>query len=203
MSLLKEIWERLFHWSNITHIANAHRDDIWVSFHSKNLNLDGAEIELAFRQRQPSAEINLKLNQASNTSWFKITSGCFHRYNRRAKTEKITILRDVSTDQVDEAAGKRIGKILVVNYLVHQNFSYIVTKTGDLLQQKYGSNNLFQDFSGWCHLKGQQDLSTSRTSYTCVYVSVFLGTALSFCVFRHRITGSFSFQSLREKMKRM
>ncbi|CAF1671989.1 unnamed protein product [Adineta ricciae] len=200
MSLLKEFWERLFHWSNITHIANARDEDIWVSFYSTNITIQPSNIELALQKGQPHAGINIKLNQGSNTSWFKVPSRCFHRYNRRAKTEKISIVRDSKAARNQETANENTGNVLLADYLVHQNYSYVVTKNGGFLQQKYGSRNLFEDFNGYCHLT-EKKVSTPSDSNTCIYVSVLLGAALSCCVFRHRITNSAFFQNLQKKFQ--
>ncbi|UJR18072.1 hypothetical protein I4U23_004972 [Adineta vaga] len=203
MFTLKDIWEALFHWSNITHIANAHADDIWVSIYSTHFTLNETKIQLAVRGIQPTGEISTKLNQASNTSWFRVTSRRFHRYNRRTKTELMTIVRATRTNTVDEAASDHTKNIIVVNYPIHQNFSYIVTKDGDLKQQKYGSNNLFEDFSGRCHLSDRKFSSTSRAFDTSVYLSVFLGITLCCYVFRHRITSSLLFRKLQKTFKQM
>ena len=85
MSWLKEIWERLFHWSNIAHIANANEHDIWVSFYSNDFTLEQAEIEVAFREGQPNGQIGLRLTRIPEISWFRVESRRFHRYNKRAR----------------------------------------------------------------------------------------------------------------------
>ena len=203
MSWLKELWERLFHWSNITHIANANESDVWICFESNSVEFDKINIALPIGEVERNRPIDLTLNKVSNRGWVKVRSRKFHRYNRVSKAEKVTIVRATTLKEAIEASNNITSDVLLLNYGVQQNFSYIVTKDGEFLRQKYGSNNFFQDFSGWCHLREQKVLPNPDTShiYAYVYLSGLLGTVLCFCVLRHRIIGSSFFKSVQQKMK--
>ena len=150
---LKDIWEWCFHWSNITHIANAYRQDIWVSIHTNDLLINKASLEavMTVDANKSSAKIAGDLERVSNTSWVKITPGTVHRQNRNSKSEKVTIVSVSSLDRAHAAVTKVTGQVLLLNYEIQQNFSYILTRKGDFLQQKYGSNNLFEDYLGKVH----------------------------------------------------
>jgi hypothetical protein len=201
MSLLKYVLERLFHWSNITHIANDYEKDIWVCFESSNLEIEGINTAVPIIEAERNRLININVNKVSNSGWTKIKSRKYHRYNRSSKTEKITIVCATTLREAQVAITNMTSDLLLLDYPVQQNFSYVLTKDGEFLQQKYGSNNLFQVFSGWCHYSGRKYSSTPPTSQTSVYLAVFFGAALCFCVFRHRIAGSTFFNSLKLKLK--
>ncbi|CAF1156150.1 unnamed protein product [Adineta ricciae] len=205
MSWLKEICERLFHWSNITYIANSYGEDIWISIKSNDLELHVASIGLDAMESQVTRLCDLKLIKTSEIGWIKLTSGNIHKHNRSSKTERITI---VCTDtlkkalaavaavsnNVSDAVTGDVDLVLVLNYQIQQNYSYIVTSNGEFLQQKYGSNNLFLDFlnkdhnpeetnsntAGTEQNEEQTNLNISDTSPNC---SVFLSTLFYFSVF--------------------
>ncbi|CAF1492864.1 unnamed protein product [Adineta ricciae] len=349
MSWLKELWERLFHWSNITYIANAYGHDIWIAVKSNDLELNHARLGVVVPKEQETAPIGFQLERTSDTGWIKLTRNKIHRHNRSSKTERITVVRANTLEevlaavaavskQVAEAAilekiavtrktvevsrnatsekttettistevfgikkltealatltipsngasavvepneapavaepneapavaepneapavaepneapavvepneapavvepneapavaepneapavaepneapavvepneapavvepneapavvkPNEAAEVLVFNYEIQQNYSYVVTGKGEFLQQKYGSNNLFQDFTEHCH-RGTPPASDvfSLDPYLCL--SALLGTSLFCFVFRHRIVAFFT-----------
>ncbi|UJR29683.1 hypothetical protein I4U23_017231 [Adineta vaga] len=175
MSWTKETFERLFHWSNITYIANAFDEDIWIGFKSNDLELETAHIGQDISESQGTLPFSLRLNKISEVGWIKLKSGNVHKHNRSSKTERITIVCTkelkkalVAVDTISADASNTTTEdtnlIMVLNYQIQQNYSYIMTKNGEFLQQKYGSNNFFRDFLGKDHHVKQTNSNTSDTN---------------------------------------
>jgi len=131
MSCLKNVLERLFHWSNITHIANANEKDIWVCFESNNLEIEGINTAVPISEIEINRSININVNKVSNSGWAKIKSRKYHRYNRSSKTEKITIVCAATLREAQVAMTNMTSDLLLLDYAVQQNFSYVVTKDGE------------------------------------------------------------------------
>ena len=75
-----------------------------------------------------------------------MTSGNVHRKDRNARTEYVTIVAVKRLDQATAAKDQVSGEVLVLDYEVGQNFSFIVTVQGEFQRQKYGDGNFFLDY---------------------------------------------------------
>jgi len=90
-------------------------------------------------------------------------------------------VRDIPSNQDGH---NNIINLVALNYPIELNFSYIVTRTGGFLQQKYGSNNLFEDFSGRCHLRERdksQLILALTLGNTYAFLFLLLCASIIFC----------------------
>ena len=117
--------------NNVTHIANARSSHIWICFHEQQLDL---------RAVQCAIEDSKKYQIPLTTTWVHVSNNIlliipsreFHRQIRTIKNEYITV---INSD----------GGIIVENYGIPINRSYIITRDGAIKKQKYGCPNLFED----------------------------------------------------------
>lgn len=151
MSWFKEIVEGVFHWSNITYISNAYKNDCWMSITTNKLEFDEAKWNASASLKEPNADVSVMLKRFTNASWEKLPSGESIKITRNAKTEYITIVAGKSLDKSIAAAGGHSGKVLLLDKEIQQNLSFILTREGSFQQQKYGVDNLWEDWRGVNH----------------------------------------------------
>lgn len=151
MSSLKAAFEDLFHWSNITYISNAYPADVWISFNKSKLQIDQAKLQAAIEKSGPSGNLEIELRRVSNLSWMKLSYASSHKKERDAKVEYVTVVAAETIDVAHAAKHEMSAKIIVLEYEVKQNLSFIITKDGEFQQQKYGSSNLWEDWRGKNH----------------------------------------------------
>lgn len=118
--------------SNITHVANAYstreNEWIWICFHKDCLALD--KIKLAVNSSS-EVSIEAELKALTSDEWVRVPYRDFHKKTRNTAWIHLTV---ISHD----------GKILLQNYEIEANRSFIITKTGSTRAQKYGGN-LWED----------------------------------------------------------
>jgi len=123
--------------SNITHIANAYQTRegfVRVCLHEKETKIETLDMEVS-----PNVSMNTKLKRETNQSCFNVPYNSVHKAERKDSWSYMTVKAD----------GK--GESLCSKMLIAANKSFIVTRQGGIEQQKYGSNNLWQDENGFNH----------------------------------------------------
>lgn len=126
--------------SNITHISNAYPGDVWITFSSSNLEIDRVRLQTAITTiGHGGASVEVELRRVTRTSWMRLSYRSSHRRDRTAKVENVTVV-DVNT-----------GEILVFEFQVGQNLSFIITRSGEFQEQERGDPNLWLDWRGENH----------------------------------------------------
>ena len=116
--------------SNITYVANAYPQDIWVYFHTKKLDVSSGSVSAS---NSISAEVQLE--REPNTEKVKVDFKDFHK-KRRTDSRMFLSVFTVGAKQVP----------LCENYEISPNRSIIVTETGQIKPQKYGGNIWTDEF---------------------------------------------------------
>uniref|UniRef100_A0A914X1Q6 Uncharacterized protein n=1 Tax=Plectus sambesii TaxID=2011161 RepID=A0A914X1Q6_9BILA len=125
--------------SNITHVANARSEPVWVCFHTTELQPEA--IKAAFKAgKETEASIEGNWKYVTQDGLVKIPPDDFHQKHRNTAWERMTIIG-------------HDGQPLVINYQIPANHSYIIAKSGALKRQAYGCSNLFKDAHGVDHSK--------------------------------------------------
>jgi hypothetical protein len=112
--------------SNITHIANGYSrapgEWIWVSFHENPLSLNNLSATISGRE---VPTITAEWARVSSSSLIRVAYADFHKQRRTSSSERITV---ISHD----------GRLLVQNYHIIANRSFIIDRNGSPKCQKYG-----------------------------------------------------------------
>ena len=114
--------------SNITHIANGYSrapgEWIWVSFHENLLSLDNLRASIS---GQDAPTITAEWARVSTSSLIRVSYADFHKQRRTTSSERITV---ISHD----------GSLLVQNYHIIANRSFIIDRNGSPKCQEYGGD---------------------------------------------------------------
>ena len=113
--------------SNVTHLANASGQTIKVIISAERLKIKNISIDSK----------SLEFDYKDVTSKFNISNRNIHRLERCKQYEYMTI-------QLLN------GDFICENYEIGANKSYIILNN-EIVRQKYGSSNLFEDRYGKCH----------------------------------------------------
>ena len=126
--------------SNITYVANAYSTerDRFVRFTWSTTRLEADKIEAALNPTDLKVSLETRWQRVSNAQLLRIPYGRYHKQERRETYAYMTLISD---DEV----------LLTSNYEIGANKSYILTKEGQVVRQKYGSSNLFEDECGYDH----------------------------------------------------
>lgn len=123
--------------SNITHLANAKDQDVWAILESKEMHISTAEIQAIVKVVQGKVNIS----NTARLSWTKIPARGFHKWRRDNSTDYVTVM----------TVGGEDAELIVKDYKILANRSFIIAKDGGFHEQKYGCNNLFEDWTGRVH----------------------------------------------------
>ncbi|CAF0964359.1 unnamed protein product [Brachionus calyciflorus] len=111
--------------SNLTHLANASGQTVRIIISGDILKIKKISKE------------GVEFDYNGVVSKFNINHRSFHKLERCKQYEYMTVQ-------------KEDGKVIVENYEIGANKSYIILNN-EIVRQKYGSNNLFEDIYGQCH----------------------------------------------------
>lgn len=111
--------------SNVTHIANATGVTISVIISAERIKIKSI------------SKSSIEFDYKGVTSKFNISNRKHHRLERCKQYEYMTIQ-------------KSNGDLICENYEIGANKSYIILND-EIVRQKYGSSNFFEDRSGKCH----------------------------------------------------
>lgn len=129
--------------SNETYVSNAYSNTPYVYVYFTKEKLTLSELKLLVSNKSANAETSISIQKI--TSMVKIPQGDYHKYRRTSGIEYMTVM-PVKNDGSFES-------YICENYQISPNRSFIITKNGGIKPQKYGSNNLWEDESGFDHRK--------------------------------------------------
>lgn len=127
---------------NITHICNAYPSAVWISFSKTGFKHEGLKPELNHDGYQ---------NRPKIASWFKLTHGGSHMKDRATHTEYVTIVACATIPEAVLQKQQMNSNVLVYEFEVKKNLSFIITNEGEFQQQMHGNNNLWLDWRNIDH----------------------------------------------------
>lgn len=122
---------------NITTVANAYPLDVWVCFHTDGLRLENLQAKMA-GDLQAEASVKIGWKKSIQNTFVRLPGDDFHRMRRKTSWERMSIVDGY-------------GNLLLFNYQIAANGSFIITRNGAIKFQKYGSTNYFADDDGFIH----------------------------------------------------
>lgn len=126
---------------NTTHIANAysksHQEYLVAIFHTTEWTMEKFRMDIDIFCKLPGVKAEVEWKERRDDSMVRIPYREYCTKQRKQDWEKLSVITHT-------------GEVLVKNFDIHADRSFIINRTGKIILQKYGAN-VWEDHEGYNH----------------------------------------------------